>query len=110
MQNHFIAVNDLGALEDLTARSAVVPIIIFKHSTTCPLSADAYGEMERMPGPVALVEVQNGREVSREIAARTGIEHQSPQVIILRNGKAVWHASHWNIKTEAVEQAAREFA
>ena len=110
MENHFSRIAGKQALDDLINRSNQEPVVIFKHSTTCPLSAAAYSEMERVPGQVCLVEVQNGQELSREIEARTGIEHQSPQVIILRNGKAVWHASHWKIKTESVEQAARENA
>jgi len=92
-------------LEDLIARSLREPVVIFKHSTTCPISADAYEEMARFTGEVALIEVQNTRELSKEIEARTGVDHESPQVIILRNGKAVWHASHWKIRSDAVRDA-----
>jgi bacillithiol system protein YtxJ len=52
--------------------------------------------------------VQTGRDISREIAMSTGVEHESPQVIIMRNGKSVWHTSHWNITRETVEKALRE--
>jgi bacillithiol system protein YtxJ len=110
MENHFRKITDIATLGELTSRSYKAPVVIFKHSTTCSISAVAYGEMERVAGDVELVEVQNVAELSREIETRTGIEHQSPQVIILRNGKAVWHASHWKIKTESVDQAARENA
>jgi len=48
-------------------------------------------------GEVALVEVQSARDLSREIAASTGIEHESPQVIILRNGEPSGTLSHWEI-------------
>ena len=110
MENHFSRIDGKEVFDDLMVRSNQEPVVIFKHSTTCSISTVAYSEMERVAGQVALVEVQSGRELSREIEARTGIEHESPQVIILRNGKAVWHASHWKIKTESVEQAARENA
>ena len=110
VQNHFVTVSDIETLEGLSARSNEAPVVIFKHSTTCGISSFAYGEMARVQGVVALVEVQSAPEVSREIEVRTGIEHESPQVIILRNGKAVWHASHSRIKAAAVEQAARENA
>jgi bacillithiol system protein YtxJ len=110
MENHFVRVSDPKVLAELTARSNETPVVIFKHSTTCPLSSAAYSEMTRVPTDVALVEVQRARELSREIEARTGIEHESPQVIILRNGQAVWHASHRKIKAEAVEQAVRDAA
>jgi len=100
-----VKVTNKQELEDLIARSRQEPIVIFKHSTTCPISADAYKEMARFSGDVALIEVQNAREVSRELEARTGVDHESPQVIILRNGRAVWHASHWKIRSDTVSDA-----
>jgi bacillithiol system protein YtxJ len=54
--------------------------------------------------------VQSARELSRRVAEQTGIRHESPQAIILRNGQAVWSASHFDITAEAVEQAVRENA
>jgi bacillithiol system protein YtxJ len=55
-----------------------------------------------------LIEVQGARSISNEIKERTGIAHESPQVIILRNGNAVWHASHWKVTSHAVAQAMQE--
>jgi bacillithiol system protein YtxJ len=78
---------------------------LFKHSTTCPISAAAYREMSRYEGPISLVVIQRARDISRQIETLTGVRHESPQAIILRNGQAVWSASHWNITTEAVESA-----
>lgn len=108
MSNHFQKVKDTQALQSLLEQSAKGPVVIFKHSTTCPISSSAYQEMAELSGAVALLEVQRARDLSREIAISTGIEHESPQVIILRNGKPVWHASHWNITKEKVEQALLE--
>jgi bacillithiol system protein YtxJ len=98
----FVAVKDAGALEELFARSNQSPVLLFKHSTTCPISdAGAAGE-------VALVVVQTARPLSNEIAERTGVRHESPQAIVLRAGKPVWTASHYDITAAAVEQAVRE--
>jgi bacillithiol system protein YtxJ len=108
MNNHFQRVQDLPALQALLEQSSEKPVVIFKHSTTCPISAGAYVELAGLKDEVALVEVQSAREVSREIAISTGVEHESPQVIILRNGKPVWHSSHWEITKETVEKALRE--
>jgi bacillithiol system protein YtxJ len=105
MASHFKRINSKEQFDELLARSQNEPVAIFKHSLTCPVSAGAYRELEDFPGDVALVEVQNARDLTKEIGARTGIEHESPQVIILRNGKPVWHASHWNVTAQAVEQA-----
>ena len=108
MKNNFVKITDSQSFEKLLKDSNEQPVVIFKHSTTCPISSAAYREMEGYPGEIALVEVQSARDLSREIGMRTGVKHESPQVIILRNGKAVWHASHWKITGEAVERAVRD--
>ena len=68
MENHFIKVTGAEQFTDLLSRSQKQPIVIFKHSTTCPISAAAYNEMEQLAGEVVLVEVQRARELSREDA------------------------------------------
>src|SRR6266480_4257071 len=108
MKNHFKRIASKEALDELIARSNKEPVAVFKHSTSCPVSASAYRELEGVPGEVALIEVQGARAISTELGERTGVQHESPQVIILRNGKAVWHASHWKVTSHAVEQAMRE--
>jgi len=52
--------------------------------------------------PVYLVDVIAQRPLSREIAARLGIRHESPQVIVLRNGAVAWHGSHSDVSAEAL--------
>lgn len=108
----FAPVADAAALEELFTRSEDAPVVLFKHSTTCPISARAHRQMSQLSraavGDVALVVVQTARPLSEEIARRTGIEHHSPQAIILRGGRAVWDASHFDITTDAVERAVGE--
>ena len=107
MENRFVKVTDTTAFEELADRSKERPVVIFKHSLTCPISAGAYDEMADFEGEVALVEVQRARDLSREIEQRLGIAHESPQVIVLRNGQVVWNASHFNITADAVAEAVR---
>jgi hypothetical protein len=64
--------------------------------------------MAEFAGEVSLVEVQRARELSAEIAKRLGIDHESPQVIVLSNGQVVWNASHFKITSHAVAEAVRE--
>jgi bacillithiol system protein YtxJ len=108
----FIEVDDNAALDDLFARSQVAPVVLFKHSTTCPISARAHRQMSQLNraavGEVALVVVQTARAVSTEIERRTGIRHESPQAFVIRDGKVVWDASHFDITAEAVERAVNE--
>jgi bacillithiol system protein YtxJ len=101
----FTPVADAQALEELFTLSHSQPVLLFKHSTTCPISAAAYQEMSRHKGAVSLVVVQHARDISRRIEKLTGVRHESPQAIILRNGQAVWSASHWNITTKTVQSA-----
>ncbi|PWT83745.1 MAG: bacillithiol system redox-active protein YtxJ [Acidobacteria bacterium] len=107
MDNHFVKVNDTQSLANLIARSQTAPIIIFKHSTTCGVSSFAYREMQNMNEEVNLVEIQSARAVSEEIERQLGVPHESPQVIVLRRGKAVWNASHFQIKAAAVSAAVK---
>ena len=108
METQFTQINDPNTLDQVLARSHNEPVILFKHSTTCPISASAYRQMSQVEGDVSLVVVQRARDVSNEIEARTGIRHESPQAIVLRNGEAVWTASHFDITSDAVEKAVRE--
>jgi len=108
METQFTQINDTNTLEQVLARSHNEPVILFKHSTTCPISASAYRQMSQVEGDVSLVVVQRARAVSNEIEARTGVRHESPQAIVLRNGEAVWTASHFDITSDAVEKAVRE--
>ncbi|MFL6229705.1 MAG: bacillithiol system redox-active protein YtxJ [Pyrinomonadaceae bacterium] len=108
----FVEVEDAAALDQLFTRSMDAPVVLFKHSMTCPISARAYRQMSKLDhgavGNVALVVVQHARAVSDEVARRTGVRHESPQVFILRGGKAVWHASHFDITSDSVERAVVE--
>ena len=108
----FVTIDEPVALEHLFVHSYNEPVLIFKHSTTCPISAHAYREMQRLDvGParhVHLVVVQSARPLSNEIARRTGVRHESPQAIVLSRGAAAWTASHYDITAAAVERAVRD--
>lgn len=108
VETEFIPLAGTEELEQLFERSHAEPVILFKHSNTCPISSAAYREMKRVGGDVALVVVQKARAVSREVEARTGVQHESPQALMLRGGVVVWSASHWNITAETVVEALRE--
>lgn len=105
MGTKFFKIDDQAALENLITDSQRKPIIIFKHSNACSISSRAYREMEKVQAPVNILEVQSAREVSRELANLTGVRHETPQVIILRDGKAVWNASHFDVQAGAVTEA-----
>ena len=105
MGNSFFKIDNRQTLDELITGSKTKPVVIFKHSTACGISAAAYREMEKLEGEVNLLEVQSARDVSRELADLTGIRHETPQVIVFKDGKAVWNASHFDIKAGAVLKA-----
>ncbi len=83
--------------------------IIYKHSTQCPISAAAWGEIQRFDGdnpevPIYMVDVIKSRPLAGEISDRTAVRHHSPQVILLRDGVPEWDASHSEITAAALEK------
>ena len=82
-------------------------VIIFKHSTMCGISAGAHDEIQRFltenpEQQVYKVEVIESRRVSDYVEEKTGVRHASPQVLVLRRGEVVWHASHAGVTAEAI--------
>ena len=78
--------------------------LVFKHSTTCPISARA-AEAVRAAStelPICWIDVREQRDLSRWTEETLGVLHESPQLILRRNGavETVWN--HWDIKAEIV--------
>ncbi len=110
----FAPVSAVDELDDLIVRSQGSPTALFLHDKWCPISARAYKEMSRLAeedaAKTALVDVTSGQALSHAIEERTGVRHESPQVIVLRHGKVAWHASHFAITARAVADALTENA
>ena len=104
MGKTFFKIDNHAALENLLTDSSKKPVIVFKHSNACSISARAYREMEKLDN-VNILEVQSARAISNEVANLTGVRHETPQVIILRDGKAVWNASHFDVVAADVMKA-----
>lgn len=100
-------------LEHALDESRERPVLLFKHSLTCPISSRAFNELQSYLGNAdprisyKLITVQTAREVSDEAALRLKLEHQSPQAILVRNGRELWNASHYEITASALDQAIR---
>ena len=96
--------------ERLLERSKTHPVLIFKHSTQCAVSDQVYEEFSRFmesAGEITcgLVLVIESRAVSNAIASHLGVRHESPQAIVVRDGKPRWNASHWSITADALTRA-----
>jgi bacillithiol system protein YtxJ len=76
--------------------------VVLKYSTTCPISANARREIasfeaEHPDRTVYGIDVHRARELSSALAERLGVEHESPQLFVLRDGAPVYTATHWDI-------------
>ena len=103
--NGFVELPDTDSLDRFIAESNGSPAIIFKHSNSCGISARAYTQMSEVASPVGLVTVQTARAVSDELERRMGLAHETPQVMIVSDGKVAWTASHGQVKAAAVAAA-----
>ncbi len=102
---------DATQLEQLLAESATQPVLIFKHSTTCSISAMALSRLERNWQDTAgikpyLLDLLAHRAVSNQITTLLGVGHQSPQVLLVQGGACVYDASHMSISFRALPQTA----
>jgi bacillithiol system protein YtxJ len=99
---------------DLDSLLAAPLAVLYKHSPICPTSDVAYEEMlafrRRRTVPVYMVDVVHHRPLARALAERIGVRHASPQAIILRDGVAAWHRSHYDIRAEAMARAVDDLA
>ena len=97
-------------LDQLIEKSKSDPVVIFKHSTQCAVSHQAYDEFNRFASrsedvTCGVVLVIEDRAISETIASELGVRHQSPQAIVVRNGCSAWNASHWSITEDSLNEA-----
>ena len=108
------AIETTKDFEQIIASSASKPIFLFKHSSRCGVSSAAWQEFSdfmentdiKEAFDFARVLVVEHRPVSLHIAAETTIPHQSPQVLLIKDGAAIWNTSHWAIKKGKLEEIA----
>lgn len=84
-------------------------VLIFKHSTRCGTSSMALKQFVRefQPNPkieTYFLDLIRYREISNLIAEKTGVEHQSPQVIVLEDNKVIYKASHYEIDAVTINK------
>lgn len=114
MHPNLTPVHRIDELELLLSESRQRPVLLFKHSYTCGISAEALDAViEHLDGKptdarYALVTVQTHRDVSNAVTAKLGVRHETPQALLIRDGQVVWSASHFRVTATAVEAAMRK--
>ena len=100
---NWLPLTSLTQLEEIKKNSATESIVIFKHSTRCGISKMVIKQFENLFDEelknlkVYYLDLLNYREISDEIGYQFQVFHQSPQALIIKNGNAVAHASHYDI-------------
>jgi bacillithiol system protein YtxJ len=107
---------ELHAMEEwekVWEQSTEKPVLLFKHSTTCPISARAFDQYQNYLETANqnvdsyLVKVIEDRPVSNQIAEETNVKHESPQLFLIRDKEVLWHTSHSNITVENISEAVK---
>ena len=106
---NWIPLTAISQLDEIVENSNNKTIVIFKHSTRCSISRFALKQFEseyNLEDKVDLyfLDLLNYREVSNEIVNRFQVVHQSPQLLLIKNGVAVYNASHSDIQAEFLEK------
>ena len=86
------------------------PVLILKHSTTCSISATALGRLERNWKQEEMgdlkpyyLDLLRYRPISQQIATEFDVQHESPQVLLISNGKSIYDASHFEIRFDQIK-------
>lgn len=88
---------DLNEIDQISFEK---PVVVFKHSTRCIISKMALKEFEKMHSiptdkmDLYYLDLLNHRTISNEVANRYAVTHQSPQLLVIRGGKCIYHNSH----------------
>jgi bacillithiol system protein YtxJ len=99
---NWIPLTDLSQLDEIVTISDNKPIVIFKHSTRCSVSRFALKQFESEYDltdrvDAYFLDLLEYRVISNEIASRFGVYHQSPQLLLIKEGKSVYDVSHSDI-------------
>jgi bacillithiol system protein YtxJ len=99
---NWIPLTNLDQLNEIVALSNEKPIAIFKHSTRCSISRFALKQFEKQfdsadATDTYFLDLIEHRDVSNDIASRFQVVHQSPQLLLIKNGKSVYDVSHSDI-------------
>lgn len=103
-----------GQLENIVKESREYPhgVLIFKHSTRCAISSMAYQRLNRNwkmaeeDLPVYYLDILRHRDISGAVAEKFGIQHESPQALLIKDGECVYNSSHSAIQPEVIEEEA----
>ena len=107
---NWVALNDKTQLEDIIKISSEKPVLIFKHSTRCGISRmvlknfEREFDLEETEITLYFLDLLNYRALSQDISIKFNIRHQSPQVLLIKNGEVIYHDSHDYISVGKIKE------
>ncbi|MEO8822608.1 MAG: bacillithiol system redox-active protein YtxJ [Ginsengibacter sp.] len=108
---NWIPLQDEKQLTQIVTDSNSIPQVIFKHSTRCGTSSMVKNRLDRQEAPNGvnfyLLDLIKYRNISNKIASDFGVRHQSPQVLVINNGKCIYNESHSGIVFDEIEEAVK---
>lgn len=94
-------------LAQVIEQSFKKPLVIFKHSTRCSISSMALNRIDSAKAVDGIdfyyLDLIKFRNVSNKIATDFNVIHESPQVLLIKDGKCVFHASHGDIRLSILQ-------
>jgi bacillithiol system protein YtxJ len=97
----------MGQLDSIEEKSTSQSVVIFKHSTRCSISHMAKGRLDRYDNgntEFYYLDLIAHRDISNEIASRFQVHHESPQILIIKNGECIYAESHSGIIVDELEE------
>jgi bacillithiol system protein YtxJ len=97
-------ISGIDNIDAILQASSEKPQLIYKHSHRCSVCILAKEELEGIADQVLdssdlyMINVIHQRDLSNAIASTFDVRHESPQVIIIKDGEVAWKGSHWAIK------------
>ena len=106
----FYTLNSIEQFDEIDFVSQNKPVVLFKHSTRCSISRFALKQFDNEYHFTEdqmdwyLLDLLNYRELSNVIESRYDVTHQSPQIIVIKKGKAIFNTSHDAIDAGELKQ------
>lgn len=105
---NWIELKSNNQIKEIIEKSKAKPQVIFKHSTRCSISAMAKGRLERSLAPgnadFYFLDLITYRNLSNQVSSEFDVFHESPQILVIKNGECVYDESHGSITMDEIKE------
>lgn len=107
--NQLTDISQIHTVKELSKEQHIRAVLVFKHSTRCSISSMALNRLEskwkdKEDVPCFYLDLLNHRDISNQMATEFSVQHQSPQILLIKNGQCIYHESHNGISVPEIEQ------